>query len=88
MVVALTSALLCAELEAAEQLQEPLDSVPCYSGQPQTLNPLLELEAGVQPHAPAPEPPQGVKEVGRQVKCAAFYLRCYCLYVGCGPSAC
>lgn len=46
--------------------------------------------AGVQLWAegPAPELPQGVKEAGRQVKCAAFYLRCYCLYAGCGPSAC
>lgn len=49
-----------------------------------------QLRAGGpdRPHAPAQVPPQGVKEAGRQVKCAAFYLRCYCLYAGCGPSAC
>lgn len=70
--------------------------MPRYSGQCQALNPLFELEAGapvrvggpVRPRAPALKPPQGVKEAGRQVKCAAFYLRCYCLYGECGPSTC
>lgn len=70
--------------------------MPSYAGKHQALNPLMELVAvavagvgaGAQPHAPAQVPPQGVKEAGRQVKCAAFYLRCYCLYGGCGPSAC
>lgn len=46
-----------------------------------------QLRAPGQPHAPAPEPPRGVKEAGRQVRCAAFYLMWYCLYAGCDPSA-
>lgn len=54
--------------------------MPNYSGKHPALNPLMELEAGAQlraewpaqPRAPALEPPQGVKEAGRQVKCAAF----------------
>lgn len=37
--------------------------------------------------APAPEPPREVKEAGRRVRCAAFYLMWYCLYGGCDPSA-
>lgn len=41
-----------------------------------------------QPRGPAPESPRGVKEAGRQVTCAVFYLRCYCLYGGRGQGAC
>ena len=96
---ALTWAPLCAGLEAAERLPEQPDSAPSYAGKLQApKNPLMEPVAGAgarrraggpaRPRAPAPEPPQGVKEAGRRVKCAAFYLRCYCLYGGCGPSAC
>lgn len=75
--------------------------MPSFAGQRQAPNPLMEPAAGARPRAggpaqararahpgPAPGPPQGVKEAGRRVKCAAFYLRCYCLYGGCGPSAC
>lgn len=74
------------------------DPVPNYAGKRPALNPLMELVAGAgaqlraerpaQPRDLALEPPQGVKEAGRQVKCAAFYLRCYFLYGGCSPSAC
>lgn len=72
--------------------------MPSYAGSCQAPNPQVELVAGpgaqqrpgtpARARVPAPESPQGVKGAGRQVKCAAFYLRCYCLYGGCGPSAC
>lgn len=70
--------------------------MPNFAGKDQTLNPQVKLVTGAQPRpgeparprVPVPEPPRGVKEAGKQVKCAAFYLKCYCLYEGCGPSAC
>lgn len=33
-----------------------------------------QLRGPARPHAPALEPPRGVKEAGRRVRCAAFYL--------------
>lgn len=85
-----------------EPQREQPGFVPSSAGRYRALRLLMEpvavagarLRAGIPAQArrrapePALKPPQVVKEVGKQVRCAAFYLRCYCLYGGCGPSAC